>query len=70
MRLFEKIENPMVRPLKDSPVEAIGVCEGCEENIEHGEEYLDFDGVLLHEDSICIRDYVRNQSSLKIAGGN
>lgn len=66
------IENPMVidRYWKDQEQEpeCIGECPGCREDIMEGEEVVDFNGVLIHDDHDCVYQYVAKQSVIKVAG--
>lgn len=39
--------------------EIIGYCEQCNEPIYKGDDYIDFNDTLLHDDADCILDYVR-----------
>lgn len=62
------IENGMVLPHKYlDPVEPmeIGNCSGCEHSVYDGEDHLEFDDVLLHDDSTCLTNYIRDNAEVR-----
>ncbi|MBM7634036.1 hypothetical protein [Geomicrobium sediminis] len=62
------LENGMLLPDKYlDPVEPmeIGNCEGCVHSVYDGEDHLEFDDVLLHDDTACIANYVRDVSEAR-----
>lgn len=62
-----EVNNPMARPVVERESRVFGVCEGCYEDIMEGEEYIELDGDLLHDDVDCIMEYVRAHTTPKLA---
>ncbi|MEW9575831.1 hypothetical protein U9K47_10355 [Bacillus toyonensis] len=64
------IENPITYGnYHDSMASnCMGYCEACNQEIYFGEEYLDFEGDYLHNETDCIKQYVEDNSMKKVAG--
>ncbi|APA05087.1 hypothetical protein VK94_08190 [Bacillus sp. LK7] len=41
---------------------ALGSCEGCQEVITVGEEHFNYEGDLIHDDSECMRMFLKQVS--------
>lgn len=55
----EEIENRMVTESQWEPViKPVCQCEMCEGNIYSGNDFYNFNGIVICED--CVRDYVRD----------
>lgn len=56
--------NPDIQEIEPNIIEH---CDGCDEPIIEGEDMCDWGSVMLHDDSECITNYVRNNSVRKVA---
>ena len=68
MWLMQRIDyRPLVTddPVADAEAyasrepEIVGYCEDCESPIYRGLDYIEMDGILLHDEYECIMNYVR-----------
>ena len=64
------IENPIItgNPHDSTIHNVMGYCKSCGQEIYFGEEYRDMDGDSLHDEIDCIKQYVEEHSTKKIAG--
>lgn len=54
---MEHVENPMVRPIKETPTVGVSFCVNCNIRLFADEEFLDLEGEHLCDD-LCLKDYL------------
>lgn len=53
---------------QQEPVRILGKCPGCGDDIETGDEVIEFEDVLIHNDSSCCRRYLKSVGQERIVG--
>ncbi len=54
---MEHVENPIVRPIKETPAVGVSFCVHCHKGLFSDEEFLDLEGEHLCDD-LCLKDYL------------
>lgn len=58
---MQQVENPWVElPYADEP-RFLCACKGCDRGVYEDEEQVELNGVILHDDAICISNWAKEE---------